>query len=828
MEDEFEIKDLQNFFDFRGFLLKVLSWWPLFVLCIGIGYYIAYYKNVRRQTVYRMSNMITVKDDQNPFFTSNTSLTFNWGGTTDKVQTAIILLRSRSHNEDVVEKLQFYVDYLQQGEYHLEDIYGSTPFKVDVNTARPQLLGRMIKVVFDTDSTYTLNIDFNGGSGSAQNYDTKETFNLPLPAAAVNERYALGDPVDLPYFNFKLNPSGIPAQIGKEYLIRFNGFNGVVGRYRGIGIDQTPSGSSILSLSLKGTNKSRLVDYLNSSVRILAENQLERKNLFATKTIQFIDSSLAIKSVEMKNVQEELDKFRDENSSIGIGSSEESLIAKITELDAQKQNLEQRLQYYRDLENYLRSREDYGTDIPAPSITGIGEGSVTSSVSSIIELAEERRRLAYTAKPNNPAFKDLDRRINAIKAVLFENMASSQQILNNQLRDVRNEIARTEGQMRKLPAEQQQLFGIQRRYNLTEGAYGVFLDKRSQAGIVKAANVSDIIIIDEAKDTGGGAISANDGVSYVMAVVGGTVVPLTFVFLLFFFDTKISNPNEIKRLSGIPVLGAIGKSVSKSNLVVIEDPRSAVAEAFRGLRSSLQFIYRKQNIQGAKTVRITSSVSGEGKTFCSINLASVFALSERKTVLVGLDLRKPKIFGDFDLPNEHGVVNYLIGESKLDEVIQKTKIPHLDVILAGAVPPNPSELLMSDQMKVFMAELKKRYDYIILDTPPVGLVSDALELDEYIDATLYVIRQHYTKKGMLRLINDKYQKKEIQNISFVLNYFSARSKLGYGYGYGYEYGYGYGKYGEAYRQSQSKKGIVGKGKKLYKKAGRWLDRQLEK
>ncbi|RXG29739.1 exopolysaccharide transport family protein [Leeuwenhoekiella palythoae] len=826
MEDEFEIKDLQNFFDFRGFLLKILAWWPLFVVCIGIAYYIAHYKNVRRQTVYRMSNMITVKDDQNPFFTSNTSLTFNWGGTTDKVQTAIILLRSRSHNETVVEALQYYVDYLQQGEYHLEDIYGATPFLVDVNTARPQLLGKQIKIVFTSDSTYTLSIDFNGGSAPAQNYDTKEMLNLPLPAAKISKQYTLGDPIDLPYFNFKLNPSGLPPVLGKEYLIRFNAFDGTVGRYRGIGIDQTPSGSSILTLSLTGNNKARLVDYLNASVRILAETQLERKNLFATKTIQFIDSSLAVKSVEMKNVQEELDKFRDENSSIGIGSSEESLIAKITELDAQKQNLEQRLQYYQDLENYLRTREDYGTDIPAPSITGIGEGSVTQSVSSIIELAEERRRLAYTAKPNNPAFKDLDRRIDAIKAVLFENMASSQQIIRGQLREVRNEIAATEGQMRKLPQEQQQLFGIQRRYNLTEGAYGVFLDKRSQAGIVKAANVSDIVIIDEAKDTGGGAIGPNTEVSYVMAVVGGTVVPLAIVFLLFFFDTKIGNPNEIKRLSSIPVLGAIGKSSSKSNLVVIEDPRSAIAEAFRGLRSSLQFIYRKQQIEGAKTVRITSSVSGEGKTFCSINLASVFALSQRKTVLVGLDLRKPKIFGDFNLPNDTGVVNYLIGENTLDEIVQPTKIPHLDVILAGAVPPNPSELLMSEQMDTLMEELKKEYDYIILDTPPVGLVSDALELDEYVDATLYVIRQHYTKKGMLRLINDKYKKKEISNISFVLNYFSAKSKLGYGYGYGYEYGYGYGKYGEAYRHQQ-RAGVLTILKRKAKKVARWINEQLE-
>ncbi|MDP5043901.1 MAG: sugar transporter, partial [Leeuwenhoekiella sp.] len=560
--------------------------------------------------------------------------------------------------------------------YHLEDIYGNTPFTVDVNVTRPQLLGKMIKVVFVSDKKYRLEIDFQGGTSSAQNYSTKEISTVPVPNSTIVKEYNLGDPVDLPYFNFKLNPSGIPADIGKEYLIQFNAFDGAVGRYRGIGIDQTPTGSSILSLSLTGTNKKRLVDYLNSSVRVLSETQLERKNLFATRTIKFIDSSLAVKTAEMSSVQEELDSFRDNNSSVGIGGSEEGLITKITELDAQKQNLEQRLQYYQDLERYLRTREDYGTDIPAPSITGIGEGSVTQSVSSIIELAEERKRLAYSAKPNNPAFKDLDRRINAIKSVLFENMASSQQILNRQLRDVRSEIAQTESQMRKLPNEQQQLFGIQRRYNLTEGAYGLFLDKRSQAGIVKAANVSDILIIDEAKDTGGGAIGPNTEVSYVMAIVAGTVVPLVIVFLLFFFDTKISNPNEIKRLSKIPVLGAIGKSNSKSNLVVIEDPRSAISEAFRGIRSSLQFIYRKQKIEGAKTVRVTSSVSGEGKTFCSINLASVFALSERKTVLVGLDLRKPKIFGDFNLPLEKGVVNFLIGEDNLESIIQKTQIPH--------------------------------------------------------------------------------------------------------------------------------------------------------
>ncbi|MEH6407323.1 MAG: polysaccharide biosynthesis tyrosine autokinase, partial [Leeuwenhoekiella sp.] len=545
------------------------------------------------------------------------------------------------------------------------------------------------------------------------------------------------------------------------------------------------------------------------------EDQLERKNLFATKTISFIDSSLTAKTLELQGVQDELDEFRDKNASVGISGDETSLITKITELDLQQQSVEQQLQYYKTLEKYLRTHEDYSVDLPAPSISGIGEGSITQSVSAIIELSEERNRLKYTAKPGNPVFNDVDRRIDAIKNVLLEYIFSSQEILRGRIADVRKDIAVAEQQMRKLPKGQQDLLNIQRRYSLSENTYGVFMAKRSEAGIIKAANVSDIMVIDSAKDTGGGAIGPNTSTNYIMAGIAGSVVPLVFVFLLVFFDNKIGNPDEIKSLSHIPILGTIGKSAIDSNLVVLNKPKSAVAEAFRGLRSSLQFIYRSKNVDGAKTVMVTSSVSGEGKTFCSINLATVFALSERKTILVGLDLRKPKIFSDFNLPDDIGVVNYLIGNKTLDEVVQATSIPHLDIILAGSVPPNPSELLMSDQMDAFMEELKSKYDYIILDTPPVGLVADSMELQTYADATLYILRQNFTNKGMLQLINDKYRKGEISNISFVLNCFRVKGKFGYGYGYGY----GYGNYAKGYHEEEDS-GLKNRIKKAFRKFGR--------
>ena len=208
---------------------------------------------------------------------------------------------------------------------------------------------------------------------------------------------------------------------------------------------------------------------------------------------------------------------------------------------------------------------------------------------------------------------------------------------------------------------------------------------------------------------------------------------------------------------------------------------------------------------GTKTLMLTSSVSGEGKTFCSINIATVFAMSEKKTVIVGLDLRKPKIFDDFNLKNDSGVVNYLIGQMSLDEIAQKTKIPYLDVITSGPIPPNPSELIMGDSMTDFMHALKEKYDYIILDTPPVGLVTDAVELSAFADVTLYVMRQNFTKKEMVNLLNNRVRRDELNNVSIILNGFENKAKYGAGYGYGY--GYGYGAYSNGYHEEDAPKNI---------------------
>ena len=235
-----------------------------------------------------------------------------------------------------------------------------------------------------------------------------------------------------------------------------------------------------------------------------------------------------------------------------------------------------------------------------------------------------------------------------------------------------------------------------------------------------------------------------------------------------------------------------------------------MSESFRVIRSSLQYLYKQQKLDGAKTLMITSSVSGEGKTFCSLNIATVFALSEKKTVIIGLDLRKPKLFSEFNLTNEVGVVNYLIKQKTVDEIINHTQIPFLDVITSGPIPPNPAEMIISDGMKELIEELKQKYDYIILDTPPVGIVSDALELAQYCDVTLYIVRQNFTKKDMITLLNNRVKRGELNNTSVILNGFQNKAKYGAGYGYGYGYGYGSTTYANGYTDDDTPKNIFEK------------------
>ena len=806
---DFSIFEAETGFDFKGFLIKIGSYWKWFLLSLAITFTIAYQVNIRKEKIYSMETVISVKEETNPLFTSNTSLVFNWGGTSDQVQTIGTTLQSRSHNELVVDKLQYYISYLAQGKYNLVDAYGAVPFYVTIDKSRAQLAGTLIKVKFLSESEYEIRIPFAGNAVSLINYTDNSYSTTSVEIGDFVKRYKVGEVVSLPFLNWKLQIKDNPGLYkGNEYFVQFNDFDGTVSGYRGVNVKSDDKGGSIITLGMQGTNKARMVEYLNSTVKMLIKRQLDSKNQFATNTIRFIDSTLVAMESQLKETTNELKSFRKGKNIYDIEGDGTKFSDKMLEYDVKKDEISRKMAYYNSLKSYLKSSVDY-SKLPAPSVAGIDDPNIVVNVSKLISLSTQRSEMAYAVK-SEKIFKDFDNQMEAIKKVLMENITTAKSALQYDLALVDSKISEAESTIKQLPEEQQELIKIKRKYDLSDNIYNSFLQKRSEADIVKAANLSDIHFIDPAKDIGGGLIGPKTSVNYVLAFFLGLLFPLLLVFGIFFINNSIQNTDDISRLTQIPLIGVIGLSKDSTNLAVYSKPKSALSESFRAIRSSLQYLYKKQLVEGAKTLMITSSVSGEGKTFCSLNIATVFALSEKKTVIIGLDLRKPKLFEEFNLSNEVGVVNYLIKQKTVDEIINPTHIPFLDVILSGPIPPNPAEMIMSDGMKELIEELKKKYDYIILDTPPVGLVSDALELAQYCDVTLYIVRQNFTKKDMITLLNNRVKRGELHNTSIILNGFQNKAKYGAGYGYGYGYGYGSTTYSSGYNEDDKPRNILEK------------------
>lgn len=820
---DFSFFESETSFDFKGFLIKTLSYWKWFLASWIVAFTIAYQVNIRKEKIYGISNSIAITEESNPFFTSNTSLVFNWGGTSDKVQTIASTLQSRSHNELVVEKLDFYIDYLTQGKYNLVDSYGSVPFYVKIDKRQGQLAGGLISVKFLSETEYEIRIPFEENSVGLIHYADNTTSTTAVQPVEFVKRYRVGERVSLPFLNWTLEINDKPGFYkGNEYFVRFQPFDRVVAQYQNIGVEVDAKTTSILRLGLQGTNKARMVKYLNTTIDVLKQNQLAAKNQFATNTIRFIDSTMRAMEDQIKLANDELKTFTRGKNVVELEEGGKQLSQQLTEFEVKKDEVKRKIDYYKTLRNYLNKTNDF-SKLPAPSVAGIEDPNILINVSKLISLSTERSEMQYAVK-SEKIFSDFDKQMNAVKSVLLENINNAQATLQYEYNTIAGNVSQAESSIKKLPEDQQDLIRIKRKYDLNANIYNTFLEKRSDADIVKASNVSDIHFIDPAKDIGEGLVGPKTGVNYVMALFLGFLVPLLFVFATFFINNSIQNTDDIAKLTNIPLIGIVGKKQNDNNLSVFEKPKSALSESFRAIRSSLQFLYKKQHLEGSKTLMLTSSVSGEGKTFCSINIATVFAMSEKKTIILGLDLRRPKIFADFKITNEIGAVNYMIGQKSLDEIIQKTHIPYLDVITSGPIPPNPAELIMGDAMKEMMDSLKEKYDYIVLDTPPVGLVSDALELANYSDVILYIVRQNFTKKDMITLLNNRLKRGEFANVSIVLNGFESKAKYGYGYGYNYGYGYGYGSYSNGYHEDDRPKNIFSKlideAAKLFKKSRR--------
>jgi capsular exopolysaccharide synthesis family protein len=542
--------------------------------------------------------------------------------------------------------------------------------------------------------------------------------------------------------------------------------------------------SSMVELAINTDCPAKAIAFVNKHLDMYLQRTLNKKNQFANNTIHFIDIQLLSISDSLGKTESELQDFRKDNRTVDISFQAQSLFDEMKEMENNRADLKLKGEYYVYLKEYLEKNREAG-NLVAPSVMGITDPLLNNLILELNRLESQKVAMVGSNGSINPYLATLESQIRNAKITAEETVNSLQSSYNLTLNDINKRHSLLMAEVNKLPQTERALFSIERKFKLNDNIYTYLMQRRAEAQIAKASNAPDNEIIDRATVIGG-PIKPKTGSNYIIGFLLGLVLPGVFFSLKEVFNNKIETEEEVKKLTNLPVAGHISHSLNEYQDVVLRDPQSNVSEAFRNLRTRMRFFTKELK---NPVILITSSMPSEGKTFSALNLASAYALAGNKTVLVSFDLRKPRRYDEFGINNEIGLSTYLIGRDKLDEIIKETGHENLHLIPAGPVPPNPAELASPDKTKALFDELRKMYDFIIIDSAPIGAVSDTYALASSADAVIILVRHNRTIKQLLKDTMEDCRTNGITNMSILMNDIRSDMRM---YGYRGRYGYGYG------------------------------------
>ena len=771
--------------DVKEILEKYYQYWYFFIIAIVMSIFIGFLFLRYSPKVYNASTTILVKDENNTSLGSDNIIDgIDLFGKNRNIKNEIGILRSFSLVKQTLKEVDFNISYLNEGKLTSVDIYSRSPFKIVLDSNHLQSLEVKFYVTLISKDEFVIETKVESG----QFYNLIEESYLRSSDVVFNyEEYHKFDQwIESDYFKFKLEKKDFTLydeENWNNYAFVINDINSLTEKFlKRIKIKEIEKDASILKVSLEGNNTIKIADFLDAFSKNYLQIGLNEKNEIATNTISFINNQLIEIRDSLSNIESVLEKFKTENPKIELSKKEYGAFYQIQKLEEEQAILKLNNKYYISLKDYL-IKNDNIENILSPSSMGINDPLLNNLILELSRLYSEFEITSQNTKSIHPAVKSLKNQITITKGKILENIENIIISSELSLNDIENRINEFDKLINTLPESERKLVRIQRKYNLNETTYTYLLEKRAEASIAKAGNVADNKIIDKARLSSQDPISPNSRSIYIISIFFGIIIPGIWITAKDLLNDKINSKKDVKKLCDIPILGSITHNNKGTNLVVQNHPKSAISESLRTIRTNIQYLSSDKE---QKVICVSSSISGEGKSFCSMNLSSILASTNNKTILIGADMRKPKIFDDFELNNDTGLSSYLIGVSTLKEVTQKTNDENLDIIISGPIPPNPAELLEKKIMTDLLIELKKTYKYIIIDTPPIGLVTDGQILMNKSDINLLMVRQGYTTKQMVANINEITQKNNIKNLNIILNDVkSYNSKYGYQYGYGY-------------------------------------------
>ena len=703
------------------------------------------------------------------------------------------ILTSHSIAEDAIRDLKLYVNYTTKGRVKDIILYRNQPLNVDVDPAHLERLNAPINLSITRDSlTYTVTgtyyVPTNDNSNEGPYSINRKFTSLPATIAT-----RAGIITISPNYGHSLKNADVlnvsilsPRMASNKYVSELQ-------------VAQTAKSTSIAQLQLTDEVPQRSLDYLKQLAIVYNRQANEDKNTIALRTDKFINDRLGKINAELGKTEGQLQNYKQQNGIVELKMNAGNSVANQNSSELKLAEVETQIELFNTIAREVESSSRNLSQV-IPSNVGLDDQSSTTLINKYNELVLERNRLLRSASESSPVVEPLTAQIRELNGNIRRAIGAARQNLQIQRDAVLAQVNKFNEQVAETPQQERMLTQIDRQQEVKSGLYLMLLQKREENNISLAATADKGKLIDDPQLLG--KISPKSTSIMLVALLIGLALPVLVILILQFFRYKIEGHDDVARLTKLPIIAdvaiASNKAKGKADIVVHENQNNQMEEIFRSMRTNLQFMLK----EGQKVVLFTSSTSGEGKTFNAANLSVSFGLLGKKVILIGLDIRRPRLAELFGInDHKHGITNLLVKDNPTIEDIQEQILPsgvnkNLDLLMAGPIPPNPAELIARNSLDIIINLLKEKYDYIMIDTAPVGLVTDTLQIARVADASIYMCRADYTPKSSFNLINALANEKKFPNMAIVLNGIDmSKRKYSYYYGYG---GYGkYGRYGRA-------------------------------
>ena len=789
--------------DVKELLFKYLIHWPWFVGAVIACLIAAWVYLYMSTPVYTISATVLIKDDKKGGSAGMLSGLESLGldgmvSSSQNIDNEIEVLRSKTIAKEVVEDLGLYISYTDKDEFPSRNIYKTSPVQVSLTPQEADLLEKPMIVEMALQPQGGMDVNVKIGDDEYQKHFEK------LPAVFPTDRGTLAfflTPDSISSSKRTLEETTDSEKTTRNITATINKPLAVAKAYcKNMTIEPTSKTTSVAVISLKNSNVQRGKDFINKLLEMYNINTNNDKNEVAQKTAEFINERISIISKELGSTEKDLESFKRGAGITDLTSDAQIALTGSAEYEKKRVENQTQINLLQDLQKYMQNE---GYEV-LPSNIGLQDVNLAAAINRYNDVLVERKRLLRTSTENNPTIINLDTSISAMKENVQVSLDRVLRGLYITKADLDREANRYSRRISEAPGQEREFVSIARQQEIKAGLYLMLLQKREENAITLAATANNAKIIDDAI-ADDAPVSPKRKMIYLIALVLGVGIPVGVIYLLELTKFKIEGRSDVEKLTSVPIVGDIPLTDEKQGAIaVFENQNNLMSETFRNIRTNLQFMLDNDQ----KVILVTSTVSGEGKSFVSANLAISLSLLGKKVVIVGLDIRKPGLNKVFHLSNkEKGITQYLSNpETDLMELVQPSDVnKNLFVLPGGAVPPNPTELLARNGLDKAIEILKQNFDYVIMDTAPIGMVTDTLLVGRVADLSVYVCRADYTHKAEYTLINELAIEKKLSKLCTVINgvdlkkrkygYYYGYGKYGKYYGYGKRYGYGYG-YGE--------------------------------